>query len=91
VYASDSRPCYALAMPTRASKKPPRDANQLAKYILDVTTGETEKIEPPPKNPAAVALGKLGASKGGKARAAKLSPKKRQEIARKAAKTRWAK
>lgn len=78
-------------MPTRASKKPPRDSNQLAKYILDVTTGEAEKIEPPEKNPAAVALGRLGASKGGKARAAKLSPKKRQEIARKAAKTRWSK
>lgn len=79
-------------MPTRASKKPPRDANQLAKYILDVTTGEEEKIGPPAereKNPAAVALGKLGASKGGQARAAKLSPKKRREIAKKAAEARW--
>jgi len=81
-------------MPTRASKKPPRDVNQLAKYILDVTTGETDKVEPPPereKNPAAVALGKLGASKGGQARAAKLSAKKRKEIAAKAAKARWSK
>ena len=43
------------------------------------------------KNPAAVALGKLGASKGGKARAEKLSPERRKEIARKAAKARWAK
>ena len=81
-------------MPTRASKKPaskrpPRDANQLAKYILDVTTGDAEKIEPPQKNPAAVALGKLGASKGGQARAVKLSPKKRKEIAKKAAEARW--
>jgi hypothetical protein len=76
-------------MPTRASKKPPRDANQLAKYILDVTTGESEKIEPPPKNPAAVALGKLGASKGGKARAAKLSARKRKAIAKQAAAARW--
>ncbi len=78
-------------MPTRASK-PPRDVNQLAKYILDVTTGETEKVEPPPereKNPAAVALGKLGASKGGKARAEKLSARKRKQIAQKAAKARW--
>ncbi len=41
------------------------------------------------KNPAAVALGKLGASKGGKARAEKLSPERRKEIARKAARTRW--
>ncbi|CAN5246553.1 hypothetical protein BH18ACI2_BH18ACI2_14010 [soil metagenome] len=81
-------------MPTRASKKPasqrpPRDVNQLAKYILDVTTGDAEKIEPPKKNPAAVALGKLGASKGGKARADKLSPKKRSAIAKKAAEARW--
>ena len=43
------------------------------------------------KNPAAVALAKLGASKGGKARAAKLSPKRRVEIARKAIAARWAK
>lgn len=43
------------------------------------------------KNPAAVALGKLGASKGGEARAAKLTPEERSEIARKAANARWAK
>jgi ABC-type phosphate/phosphonate transport system ATPase subunit len=43
------------------------------------------------KNPAAVALGKLGASKGGKARAEKLSKEQRVEIARKAAEARWAK
>jgi hypothetical protein len=43
------------------------------------------------KNPAAVALGKLGASKGGKARAEKLTPKRRKEIAKKAAEARWAK
>ena len=43
------------------------------------------------KNPAAVALGKLGASKSGKARAEKLSPERRKEIARKAAKARWEK
>lgn len=70
--------------------KPPRDTNQLAKYILEVTTGETEKIEPPKKNAAAQALSKLGASKGGKARASKLSASKRKAIAKKAAKTRWA-
>lgn len=81
-------------MPTRASKKRPSDANELAKMIVDMSTGEIPKEEPPPereKNPAAVALGKLGASKGGKARAAKLSAKKRKEIAEKAAKARWAK
>lgn len=76
-------------MPARASK-PPKDANQLAKYILDVTTGEAEKIEPPAKNPHAQALSKLGASKGGKARAAKLSATKRKAIAKKAAQARWA-
>jgi len=41
------------------------------------------------KNPAAVALGRLGGLKGGKARAAKLSAKERKEIARKAAQARW--
>lgn len=45
----------------------------------------------PPKNPAAVALGRLGGLKGGKARAEALSPKKRKEIARKAAEKRWGK
>jgi len=70
-------------------KRPPKDANQLAKYILDVTTGETEKIEPSQKNPHAQALSKLGASKGGKARAQKLSATKRKQIAKKAAESRW--
>ncbi|HKR12930.1 MAG TPA: hypothetical protein VJT15_12805 [Pyrinomonadaceae bacterium] len=70
-------------------KRPPKDPNQLAKYIHDVTTGEAEKIEPPKKNPAAVALAGLGASKGGKARAKSLSSKKRKAIAQKAAKARW--
>jgi len=41
------------------------------------------------KNPIGVAFGKLGASKGGKARAAKLSPQRRREIARKAGAARW--
>lgn len=81
-----------FTMPSRTSKKQlPRDTNELAKYILEVTTGETEKIEPPIKNPAAVALAALGASKGGKARADKLSSKRRKAIAKKAAKARWSK
>ena len=75
-------------MPT---KRPPKETNQLAKYILDVTTGEADKIEPPKKNPAAVAMAMLGASKGGKARAKSLSSKKRKAIAKKAAKARWGK
>jgi len=75
-------------MPT---KRPPRDVNQLAKYIVDVSTGEDEKIEPRKKNPIAVESGQIGGQKGGKARAAKLSPTKRSQIAKKAAKARWAK
>lgn len=44
----------------------------------------------PEKNPAAVALGRLGGLKGGNARAAKLSPERLKEIAQRAAKQRWA-
>ena len=75
------------------AKKPtrPRDTNQLAKSIVDIATGEVKKGEQsqPEKNPAAVALGRLGGLKGGRARATKLSPKKRSEIAKKAAQSRW--
>lgn len=70
------------------AKKPPRDPNQLGKYILDVTTGEVQK---PEKDPAAVALGRKGGLKGGKARADSLTPERRSEIAREAAKERWKK
>lgn len=72
-------------------KRPPKDPNELAKYILDVSTGDAEKIEPPKKNPHAQALSKLGASKGGKARKLQLSAKRRSQIAKKAAETRWKK
>lgn len=75
-------------MPT---KRPPKDANQLAKYILDVSTGEAEKIEPPKKNSAAVALGRIGGKASAKTRSERLSPTKRKAIAKKAAKARWAK
>jgi hypothetical protein len=78
-------------MPDR-SRKRPRDPNQLAKSIVDIATGQVEDIDDPPesgKNPAAVALGRLGGLKGGKARAAALSDKKRAQIARRAAKARW--
>ncbi len=77
-------------MPTRPSKLP-RDSNQRAKRILDIFTGDVKEEPPREKNAAAVALGKLGASKGGQARAAKLSPKKRKDIAKKAAEIRWRK
>jgi len=74
--------------------KRPRDANQLAKAIVDLTTGEAEEEEIleedlEGKDPAAVALGRKGGLKGGKARAEKLSPEERKEIAKKAAKARW--
>jgi hypothetical protein len=74
-------------MPTRSSKL---DLNQLAKAIVDEATGETPKTEQPPvKNEAAVALGRLGGKKGGAARAAKLSPEERSNIAKSAALARW--
>ena len=79
-------------MPKRSSIKRPRDANQLAKFIVDVASGEAEdKPAETGKNPAAVALGRLGGLKGGKARAKSLSAAKRQAIARKAAQSRWKK
>jgi hypothetical protein len=71
--------------------KKPRDVNQLAKFIGDQLTGRApaEAIQDDGKNPAAVALGRLGGMKGGKARAAKLTKKRRAEIAKKAAAARW--
>ena len=78
-------------MPNRSSKKRPRDASQLAKLIVDMATGEApaDTVTEDGKNPAAVALGRLGGLKGGKARAAKLTKPQRKEIASKAAKARW--
>jgi hypothetical protein len=65
--------------------------NQLAKAIVDLSVGEAPpEVDPDEgKNPAAVALGRLGGAKGGKARAAKLSAARRKEIAKKAAAARW--
>jgi hypothetical protein len=68
-------------------KSIPRDPNQLAKYIVDLSTRENPPE--PAKNPAAVALGRLGGLKGGKARAEALSSAKRKLIAKKAAAARW--
>jgi hypothetical protein len=72
-------------------KKRPRDPLALAKLIGDIATGQTPNTEPDNRNPAAVALGKLGGAKGGRARADKLTPAKRREIGRKAAQKRWSK
>jgi hypothetical protein len=72
--------------------KRPRDTSQLAKFIVDLATGE---IEPPKtdegKDPAAVSLGRKGGLKGGKARAKTLTAAQRAEIARLAATARWKK
>jgi hypothetical protein len=76
-------------MPARASKpKRSRDPNELAAQIVRLTTGQ-ESDPPDTRNPAAVALSKLGASKGGKARAKGMSAAKRKAIAKKAAAKRW--
>jgi hypothetical protein len=80
-------------MPNRSSqRKLPRDVNQRAKSIVDQTMSE-EAPKPHTTddgmNPAAVALGRLGGRKGGKARAAKLRKAQLSEIAKKAARSRW--
>ena len=75
-----------------AKTRRPRDFNQRGKQIVDLLTGEiTEQNPDEGKNPAAVLLGRLGGLKGGKARAEKLSPERRKEIAQLAAKKRWGK
>lgn len=84
-----------------AKKKRPTDISLLARQIVEEAIGEqlTENPAQEPtitqpakeKNPAAVALGRLGGLKGGKARAEKLSPEERKEIAKKAAQSRWVK
>ena len=75
-------------MPKRPRK--PGALNALASAIVAEAT-EDQEPEGDGKNPAAVALGRLGGLKGGKARAAKLSAKRRKEIAKKAAAARWGK
>ncbi|MEK6761290.1 MAG: hypothetical protein AABY96_01135 [Nitrospirota bacterium] len=86
-----------------AKKTKSSDINVTAHEILQVLTGEPsgstsvqrdhakKKAVPPAKNPAAVALGRLGGLKGGKARAKKLSSKEKSAIAKNAAKVRWSK
>lgn len=72
--------------------KRPRDISQLAKFIVDQATDEEKPAEEQPqKNQAAVELGRLGGKKGGKARAEKLTPEQRKEIAQIAAAARWKK
>ena len=79
-------------MPARARKKRPRDTNQLAWQIVQEATGQAPPeslAAPDTRNQAAVALSRLGASKGGHARAAALSATRRKAIAKKAVAARW--
>ena len=69
--------------------KSKRDFAQNVLRVVEISTGEA--LKPLDKNVAAVALGRLGGLKGGKARAAKLSEAQRREIASHAARKRWAK
>ncbi|MCI0388240.1 MAG: hypothetical protein MOB07_05680 [Acidobacteria bacterium] len=77
---------------SKTKKREPKDVNELAFSIVeDLISDDQPTAEAPEKNPSAVALGRLGGLKGGKARAAKLSAAKRKAIAKKAAKARWGK
>jgi hypothetical protein len=84
-------------MPKRSSKKKRQDINELAASIVDEATSDqpiqtaTLPGPDPNKNPAAVALGRLGGLKGGKARAKNMTKKERSEAARRAANKRWGK
>jgi hypothetical protein len=76
-------------MPDRSSTRS-RDPNELARQIVDEATGDAPQFDPDAgKDPAAVALGRKGGLKGGKARAAKLTAEERRAAAQKAARARW--
>jgi hypothetical protein len=75
-------------MPDRSRR--PRDPNQLGKLIVDIATGEVDDTaKDDGKDPAAVALGRKGGLKGGKARAESMTPEQRKEAAQRAARARW--
>jgi hypothetical protein len=82
---------------SRSRGKGPGDPNELAYSIVQQATGQAPKVleiatgQPAGKNPAAVTLGRLGGLRGGKARAAKLTPEQRAKIASDAARARWSK
>jgi len=86
--ALDSSPVVPSAMARKAPKRP-RDPNQLARHILGVATGEIDEADEP--QTAAQEFARRGGLKGGSARAEKLTPARRKEIASKAAAARWAK
>jgi hypothetical protein len=76
-------------MPRRASKK--EDPIEAARRVVDEAIGERPKTVDPAVSAAAAALSKLGASKGGEARAKSLTAAERSEIAKNAAAARWRK
>jgi hypothetical protein len=87
---------WHIATMTAKRLKRPRDPIQLGKLIGDILTGQIEDRAPdrsddPTKDQAAVALGRKGGLKGGRARANSLTPEERTKIAREAAKKRWGK
>ncbi len=73
---------------TAKTPKRPRDPNQLAKLVIDIASGERNDGQASGKSEMAI-LGRAGGLKGGKARAEKISPERRAEIARRAAEARW--
>jgi len=80
----------------RSSKKLPTDPNKLAYEIVRLSTEEPDEKEQPPEERSEISkylaeIGRKGGLKGGKARADKLTPERKKEIAQKAAQTRWKK
>lgn len=73
--------------------KRPRDANQLARHVIGIATGEIDEspasVDKSEKNVAAVELGRLGGKRGGPARAKSLSANQLKDIAKKGAAARW--
>jgi hypothetical protein len=79
---------YSIPM---SKLKRPRDPNQLGKLIVDIATGESDAPKAPAEPTPSALYGREGGLKGGRARASKLSPERRSEIARNAARARWRK
>lgn len=84
---TSGNPSHIATMAPKHPKRP-RDFSQAAKLVVDIATGEAEDSSAPVDTPATV-FARSGGLKGGKARAAKLTPERRREIAKKAAKKRW--
>jgi hypothetical protein len=81
---------HTVAMPTKPKR--PRDPNQLAKLITGIATGDVEEAKTDHgKDPAAVALGRKGGLKGGKALAESMTPEQLSARGKKAAEGRWKK